>query len=465
MMKNRVSTADRDDQDRSGMRSCFKRAILLNFALLFLFQIQLLSADSLVREQSFTGNYIAETTDRELSRKWVEFLEEMRSKMASFMGLEAQSEHRVLVRQVKSLPGGIRSSFHAWVSDGKLDFYIEVTDPLDLAQFKREILKTFIYDRILPKNKKWVSGEGLPEIPFWLMEGLFQKFEPMEDEIAEKIVKRMVKVQKAPPLKTVLEWKEWGSNKLEVQFQKTFSYALLLWLTKDIEQRNLFWSSLSAGMTRWMDADSEEMESRWQRYLSSFKVKDEVFFGWEETQRAVSNLLFVAAPVESAESRETYLVKWDELRGVKSRAAMIPVLVERERDLLLLEVQAHFSWRPFLFHYRSAIHLLVDEFKTPPQRKSNAYSRPISEINQNVAVKKTTYEDLVTLAKKDLESVQSRASGISDYLDWFLVSFSSDEDRFMFEDYFQTVGKGNEFEVQGGDLYRQQGIKVEKRGD
>jgi hypothetical protein len=408
---------------------------------------------------------MAETPDRELSQQWVEFLEETRSKAGKFLGLDSVSEHRVLIRQVRKLPGGLRLAFHAWVSEGKLDFFIEVTDPLDLQHLRAEIAKIFIYEKILPKKRTWTPGEPLPEIPHWLIEGVTQRLNPIEDEILEKTVSRMVTIQKAPTLKTVLGWREQSSNKLEAHYQKTFCYALLLWQLGEKRERESFWSGLSAGVNRWMDADFEEMESRWMRYLGSFKVRDEQMMSWDETQRSVSNLLFLAAPVESVEKRETYLVKWDELRSIQNRKALIPVLQQREAELLLLESQAHFSWRPFLFCYRSAVRLLAEELVSPPPRKSQASSRPTKEMATHLPVKRLTYEDYVELAKKSLAGVQERASGVRDYLDWFLVSFSSDQDQFMFEDYYKAVGGGAAFEVQGKDLYRQQGIKVEKRGE
>ena len=425
----------------------------------FLLIVFFLNGEGIVREQSFSGNYIVEAPESEEGQWWVEYLEGMRSRASAQMGLGAFAEHRVLVRLTSTLPAGDKLDFHAQVSDGKLDFYLKVLVPIDRPVFLRQLARIFIYEKILPKNKIWQTGDILPEIPLWLVEGVTQVLEPslLDFESIDLIIRRREQLKISPSLKTVIGWKELSLNSLESSFQRSYCYALYSWNFHSGNAPEKIWSTLGDQFVGWITADGEEMEGRWERYLKSFRSKKELFLSWEETERQFKELMEIPILNEA----ENELVQWDDLRRIKDLTALRTAIHLRQQELMVFETQANFAWRSVIFHYRSALSFLESELQPKVEKKSGFSSRPVNSMTLSPPMREVTYEQMVALVKQELSKVKESAQRTTEYLDWFTVNSLSNREVFRFEEYFQAAEKKSVSPQSEKDPYRPKGVKVE----
>lgn len=439
--------------DRFGMN------VICKMGGVFLLVVYFLKGEGIVREQSFSGNYIVEAPEREEGQRWVEYLEGIRSRASAQMGLEAFAEHRVLVRLTSTLPAGDKMHFHAQVSDGKLDFYLKLLDPIDRPTFLKQLARIFIYEKILPKNKIWKNGEVLPEIPLWLVEGITQELDPslLDFESIDLIIRRREQLKSHPSLKIIIDWKELSLNSLEAAFQRSYCYAFYSWNFHSGIEPEKVWSTLGDHFLGWMTADREEMEGRWERYLKSFRSKKELFLSWEETEKQFKELMEIPILNEA----ENELVQWDDLRRIKDFTALRTAINLRQQELMVFETQANFSWRSVIFHYRSALGYLESELQPKVEKKSGFSSRPVNSMTLSPPMKKVTYEQMVALVKEELSAVKVRSQRTTEYLDWFTVNSLSNREVFPFEEYFQTAEKKSVSPQSEKDPYRPTGVKVE----
>ncbi len=414
------------------------------------------------RDRSLSGIFMVEADQKERVQKWIYFLEEIRAKAAMEIGLQAISDHRLLVRV--GATQGERISFQAKVSNGKLDFYLQVSDSIDRAELLRALSRVFIYERILPKEKVWKNGEILPVIPFWIVEGLTQSLDPslFELEVVDQIIRRMRSLEKFPTLQQVMSWEELSEQKVEGYFQRSFCYALYAWNFKGESSLEKGWSMLGEDLKGWLVGDQEEMQARWSRYLKDFKAQKEFFMSWEETEKAVAKVMVFQIPNGSGEEEKVQTLSWDCLREGKDSREFLEKISERQGELLVLETQIHFAWRSFLFHYRTALQLLANELQPSLDRKSHFSSRSVNSMALSPPSKKVTYEEIIALAKQELSGLKQRSLKTTEYLDWFLVNYSSSQEKFSFEDYFQEANQRKESPFHGKDPYRSQGIRVEQ---
>ncbi len=445
----------------------FKGGFSLPFLFLSIFGMVFmhgfLVGETFVRDQSLTGTFIVESLDKEEVQKWINFLEEIRAQAALKMGLQGLSDHRLLLRISPDSESAKLVQFSAKVSQGKLDFYLKIDDSIDRSELMRELSRIFIYERILPPGKEWKSGEVLPEIPFWMLEGLAQTLDPsiFNLEAVDQIVRRMERVNKLPTLQQVISWKELSPYKLEAYFQRSFCYALYAWNFQGDSRSDKRWSLFSENLNEWIVADEEEMQLKWGLFLRQFRAKKELFMSWEQTEQAVKNLFLFQVPVQMTEGEQMQFVQWDALGGHKKSEAFLNEISQRKEELLILETQAHFAWRPFLFYYRSALQLLLNELEAKVEKKSHYSTRKVNSTGLSAPVNIRSYQEMIEVAKQELSGIKMRSEKTTEYLDWFLVNHSSHQESFKFEEYFQEAIKKKETPLNGNDLYHSKGIRTE----
>ena len=422
-----------------------------------------LSGESFVREQSLNGTFIVESFEKEQSQKWINFLEELRAKAALKLGLQGLSDHRLLVRISPDSESLDRVRFYAKVSHGKLDFYLKIVDLTERPELLRALSRVFIYERILPPGKEWKSGEVLPEIPFWMLEGLAQSLDPsiLNLETIDQIIRRMEQVNKFPTLKQVISWNELSPHKLDAYFQRSFCYALFAWNFLGDSHADKRWSLFSEDLNRWIIGNEEEMEGRWILFLKHFRAKKEFFMSWEQTERAVEKLFVFQIPVQMTEGAEMQFVQWDALEGHQKSQVFLNEISQRKEELLLLEAQAHFAWRAFLFYYRTALQFLSNELEAKVEMKSHYSSRKVNSTSLSASLNKATYQEMIKVAKQELSGIKIRSEKTTEYLDWFLVNHSSQQESFKFEEYYQEAIKKKSTPLKENDLYHVKGIRTE----
>lgn len=431
--------------------------------ILLLFTLPLYAENKdvlLVRDQSFLGNYLAESPDREWSKQLVDFGEELRKKATLILSLEPISPFKTLIRIVPKMDPGEGVRFRPVISEGKLDFYLEVGQPINIELLKKEIVRSLIYEKILPSSQEWKGGMNLPPIPLWLNVGVLQKMIGDPDHILEKIIRRQVSLKKIPLLSQILNVMQLSTLEIESEYQKAFFYAAYLWFFNRDDSATEIWSKVKEGVPIDVSDSSQEVQLKWERYLSDFRTENKLLLSWDETQRATSNLLYFALEEAVQKEEKTVFVSWDQLRSVDRHPQLVYALQKRSLELIELEAQAHFAWRAFLWDYRTALNFLTTEIlqKNQKSKQSNAFP----QRHQLKSVQSQwTYESAISEAKKELEAVQRKSSEIQSYLDWFEVNHQNSERPFMFERYYQKVERFLNQKPNPSDPYQPSSIRIE----
>lgn len=282
------------------------------------------------------------------------------------------------------------------------------------------------------------GGTAFREAPWWVIEGAIQLVQQREVGVRTDIFKRLIKVNKLPPLDDFLTEKpdELGDTMravdnllaaclLQLLTSQPGGRAALAGLVREWPESNGDPVALLKRKFPELAADEATLQKWWTLGLARFAAADR-FQGMtaEETEKELALLLSMEMPTGKGGEKQTFAVG-DFAKYIKLPASR-PLLAERHTLIVALSTRAHVLYRPVLVDYEKAFALLA-----------RGKTGGVRELLANV-------EDYRA-------SVLRRISAIADYLNWYEATQLGGGHSHAFDAYLKTAREISEQEKHYSD--------------
>jgi len=399
--------------------------------------------------RSESGQYVAVSRDRVLNQNLLELTTDARDHLAENLGLQPDWRH--LVRLVPYEADNEQLTQYpvlkAFLDQGNLSFEVHfpTNTPGAFKEFIRTLVYTFLYEAILQDREKFDDGEPLPDIPVWLAEGVMQQLDAENAGDWHRIVNRAVSLNKAPSLSEVMSWSSLSSEPLMRAWQQAFSYQMMDYLMDPARNRE-FAAWLREQGTNKKDAFTSlrpmiRSEIDWRHVLSlSGEQGTSLIYGFDETASRFSSLVSIRMPGVEGQS-EDRVVKLEQLAPYHRNPKLESVINAKLKELLELELRAHFSWRPVIAWYRAAL-----------TRLASADRDALKD-----------YETAVAKAERMVRELNRYHENVNDYVNWFLVAKAFNDGETQFKGYYRVRSELESFEPPQHDRLRSSTIRINRR--
>jgi hypothetical protein len=258
---------------------------------------------------------------------------------------------------------------------------------------------------------------GLPAIPLWIGEGAFQSLAD-DDRItlARDVARRALFLHTTPSVETIFGWSALSDDPILRPWQESFCGMLYLFYRTDparaAELDQWFRTLGGPDPVRWKVG--EKVEAEWLAFQQTIGRDGLLhFYSWTRTAGELAAQRTVILPEDEKAKTPLRVVTWADLPGVAGDPAFAQQVREKIAQLTILEINAHFAWRPVIGLYRDALAALLSPKEAP------------------------TFPARLALADRAAARLSDLDQRTADYLNWFEVTHPTGENASAgFEDYF-----------------------------
>jgi hypothetical protein len=432
-----------------------------------------------VHSEGAGGQIVVESFDSGWGDAHRDVAVQIREKLSTPLGLVENRKSRThLLIRVEPLKTGISPvspipRLGARRTDEGVDLQVSVRvqpggEPVIDENFQRVFILALVLERALQVVPLEVRVGQLPAIPLWLVEGLNQVI--LEDNHPQwtLLVRRAVFNQRTPELSEVLSWNELSSDKLQRAWQQAFCYYTWRAAGAIPERREKFLNWLDslvrtdpAKVVPFWSADRDH--TLWKEALEETSTREsETIYSWDETSAQFARLQTLVVP--SSTQEDVRLVPIDQLASWVEKPVLAPALHLKVRELLSLELRAHFLWRPVLAEYRTALIEIFPAIQTntgptPTPRPGGRFLSSQGTNRSKLALE--AYQNGMARARNSLQGLLQSRGKISDYLDWFEVTRPTSTRLNPFLDYLKLHEELESVELRKNDPFKSEMLRVE----
>ncbi len=287
----------------------------------------------------------------------------------------------------------------------KIQLDLIVTNPVDVPDMQRELLRALLVEMIYRNRPQTPAGTEYTQAPPWLMEGVLARSGMVRDQAANDLLRDALATGNVMGLTTVLEQRPQLLDAPMRVIYRAYASALLQLLLDQPEGAaglNSYIDSLPDAATDSLTelqrrfpalADDAKAKILWRAAVAraASRTNQDLVLGFDETERRLTELLSTSIPGSTKKSKP---VKLEEFGREKPTRLQVPALRIMGENLALLAANAH----PLL-------HSLVGEYQ---------------EIVQRLAARKTgKASQRFAALKKMREQLDQRVSDMTDYLNWY----------------------------------------------
>ncbi|MEM6822676.1 MAG: hypothetical protein AAF558_12140 [Verrucomicrobiota bacterium] len=357
--------------------------------------------------------------DSLLNLELLPLVEQTAIQFSKMLGIRKLPVNELVVRWKPGIPD-FEGPFFSYprqigTDGGRISLTVELKGELEGNTFKvRRSIVIALLQALTWDGEAKISIEELADPPLWLSEGLLWSMVSTRDEQWQSIVMKAGRIQRVPSLVQIQEWDLLSEFSVERYWQQAFSYwlfkkavitssekrAIRLWLKKlRTVEPEPFWT------------DSAQTEVWWQKQVDSPTGKAIPVLGWEQTVASLSQALHFSIRVEGGSRK---MIQIRELPNEVLVGFSPTEVKEAMQKLELLELKAHFLWRPVVEAYRQALgQWMVGEY--------------------------AEYRKAINQARLLEERIRDQHRASKDMLDWAVVNleFQATEDQLT--DYAKLV--------------------------
>ena len=258
---------------------------------------------------------------------------------------------------------------------------------------------------------------GLPAIPLWIGEGAFQSLaEEDRAAVARDVARRALFLHTTPSVETIFGWNALSDDPLLRSWQEAFCGMLYLFYRTDpartVELDHWFQTLGGPDPVRWQVG--ERVEAEWLAFQQTIGRDGLLhFYSWTRTAGELAAQRTIILPGDEKAQTPVRVVAWADLPGVAGDPAFAQQVKEKIAQLTVLEINAHFAWRPVIGLYRDALAALLSPKEAP------------------------TFPARLALADRAAARLSDLDQRTADYLNWFQVTHPTGQNASAgFEDYF-----------------------------
>ena len=377
---------------------------------------------------------------------------------------------RLLLRLEPALPAGLGSSsgvasrtpFLTVVRNGsRFDF--QVTDrfgpDFSPEEWLRQIVTAMLYRRAVAQGAgpRFAVAGSLPPVPLWLVEGTFQTMLSGHSEIyrgrgqAEvfgEIAHRARVAGTTPSVAVVAAWQDLSEDPVFRPWQQAFCWRLALFYKADpgrSERLDRWYAEGGEGLPHAEGQADPVLEERWRAFD---RVEGgDALYSWGQTAAALAAMQTLSLSGDPKDKKcPPVTVKWSELVARKNYPDFLRAVSAKRDEMFLLEMKAHFAWRPVIALYREALASLIYasvEVKGRPEAKVR--NKAESGLQGLGSMGIDSFPARLAAADGAAQRLAGLEDRLDDYLNWFEVTRrTGSAGDTVFRDYFELR---NQFEA------------------
>jgi hypothetical protein len=441
---------------------------------------------------SDSKQYRATSHDDLLNSVILDLALETRQRLGSFFNLERKWKFpvHVIVRPGPADAPPRAPDLVVNLRQKKLAFEIRLTTPPSIVteELLRVLITTCAYEKALQNRENFQENQTLPVLPLWVTEGALQWLQNTHQEDWDLVLRRADSLNSAPSLTTVATWDELSADPIQRAWQQAFCYRLFQLATQGTKTSETFGAWLQqldgdAPARRSAVPSSVPTHDPWSpnRRLPSAAVH-EMIWSWDQTASRLSSLLSFS--LRDPQDQTVILTTIDKLRSVQKHPNFNATVNAKRLEFIQLELIAAPEWRPVLMTYRAALEkLFVTPAASPPPAQAAPSSsaakgtksaapteNPKAPSNAKVARPASTqektdidgYETLIHAAQQETLQLQERHTKVTDYLNWFEITYPVKEVESPLTKYFIRQRLVEVEDRRALDPIKQEILRIEK---